>query len=445
MKKIIMFVITLLLSVNITYAKTTSTHLLGDVLKTYNVAEGSIAISVKNVNDGKVLYEHNDKMLLNPASVQKILTTPAIVDTLGYDYKFKTQLYKRGADSYLLKLGADPYLTSDNLSEITANVSEETKYFYIDGTILDGKVWGEGWQWDDDLNVHTPRFGSYNLDGNLVKVTIIPSKNGGAPLIVNYSKYPIVFYNKLTEGAETKIEVHRDTNISSNTVIIEGVISEPTVIYLPVNNLTGYFNSKLRNSLEDNHVYLKNGFMQAILSKDDKFQCEIEHDINSALDDILKNSNNMVTETLFKLAGRKYAGLSTGTDKSGIDMFENYCKKIHVDSSKIRITDASGVSKNNLVSSDFVTDFLIANKDNPLYDRLATPGEGTLSLRMLPIKNNLKAKTGTLSNVSSLAGFLTSKSGKKYAFCIINNDISLSPSDKKIIEDYIVREIYLKY
>ena len=53
---------------------------------------------------------------------------------------------------------------------------------------------------------------------------------------------------------------------------------------------------------------------------------------------------------------------------------------------------------------------------------------------MLPIKDNLTAKTGTLSDLSAIAGYLTSKSGKKYTFCIMINDMKLSASDKKMLD-----------
>jgi D-alanyl-D-alanine carboxypeptidase/D-alanyl-D-alanine-endopeptidase (penicillin-binding protein 4) len=147
---------------------------------------------------------------------------------------------------------------------------------------------------------------------------------------------------------------------------------------------------------------------------------------------------------MFKLAGGKYLGLETGTDTAGIKMFNDYCVRNNLDNSRIRITDGSGVSKNNLVSADFVTNFLGVNKDNKIMDSLPKPGEGTLIHRMLPIKDNLRAKTGTLSDVSAIAGYLTSKSGKKYTFCIMTNDMKLSESDKKMLEDFIIREAYLR-
>ena len=201
---------------------------------------------------------------------------------------------------------------------------------------------------------------------------------------------------------------------------------------------------QLTKVLEEKKIYLKHAFVPSKLTEGDILREEITHGVDRAIDDVLKNSNNLVSETMFKLAGGKYLGLDTGSDSAGIKMFNDYCVKNKLDNSRIRITDASGVSKNNLVSADFITDFLLVNKDNKIMERLPKPGEGTLTHRMLPIKDNLKAKTGTLSDLSSIAGYLTSKSGKKYTFCIMINDMKLSASDKKMLEDFIIREAYMR-
>ena len=76
-------------------------------------------------------------------------------------------------------------------------------------------------------------------------------------------------------------------------------------------------------------------------------------------------------------------------------------------------------------------------------EKLPSPSEGTLTHRMLVLKDNLKAKTGTLADNSTIAGYLTTKKGKKLVFCIMINDMKLSASDKKMLEDFIIREAYL--
>ena len=64
---------------------------------------------------------------------------------------------------------------------------------------------------------------------------------------------------------------------------------------------------------------------------------------------------------------------------------------------------------------------------------------------MLYFKDNLYAKTGTLSDASAIAGYITSRKGKTYAFDIMINDAKTSSADKKNIEEQILRQIYTSY
>ena len=418
-------------------------HDFSSVINESEIDKNSIAISIKDLNTGKPVYELNEKILMHPASVQKMLTIIPAIEVLGEDYEFTTEIYKRGDDTFLIKLGADPYLTSSDLKKLVNNVSAETKRFYIDDSILEKKDWGEGWQWDDDMNVLMPRFNSYNLDKNLIKITIMPSDKSQTPIIINPSKYPLVFFNNVKTGKENDVKVSRDNSVSNNTLILEGTVNKPVTVYIPTNNLKRYFDIKLTNALADRKVYLKENFIIDKQGETDVVMGRVTHPISNAINDILKNSDNMVSETVAKLAGGK-AYDDKGTDIYGIKMFDAYCKKTGLDNSKIRITDASGVSKNNLISADFISEFLLKNKENKLLDSMPSPGEGTLTHRMLPLKNNLKAKTGTHGDTSSIAGILTSRSGNKYAFCIIINDTTSTISDMKILEDYLLREVYLR-
>jgi len=443
MKKIILLIILLIFLMPLAEAKKIKNN-FEDVIAESGVDMDSIAVSIKNVNTNKKIYSLNDKILMNPASVQKLLTLPAIVETLGDDYEFSTDLYSRGNNQYLIKLGADPYLSSKDLKALIKTLPKETTKIYIDDSALDNKTWGEGWQWDDDMNVLMPRFSSYNLDKNLIKLTIIPTQKGQFAKILNPSKYPLVFFNNIVTSDKTELDVHRDSTISPNTLVLKGTVARPTVIYIPTADLKRYFNVQLTHAMEERSLYLKETISVSKLKDSDTLETSVKHNINNAISDVLRNSNNMVAETLFKLAGAKHIGAEYGSDAYGIKMFNDYCVKNNLDNSRIRITDASGVSKNNHVSADFITDFLGVNKDNKLMEKLPAPGEGTLTHRMLPLKDSLKAKTGTLSDISTIAGYLTSKSGKKYAFCIMINDMKLTTSDKKMLEDFIIREAYLK-
>ena len=159
----------------------------------------------------------------------------------------------------------------------------------------------------------------------------------------------------------------------------------------------------------------------------------------------MKESNNFVAETVFKAAGAKFAN-NTGSLDNSVKMLKSYLKKLGIDDSDIKIVDGSGVSKNNIVTADFMSEFLAKKSDDTNFkNSLPTSGEGTLENRMLYFKDNLHAKTGTLSDVSCIAGYITSRSGKVYAFDIMINDPKTKLSDKKSLEEYILRDIYNKY
>ncbi len=101
------------------------------------------------------------------------------------------------------------------------------------------------------------------------------------------------------------------------------------------------------------------------------------------------------------------------------------------------------------MTSDFVTSFLLneAKKENfdAYYQTMAKPSEGTLKNRMLYFNGNLRAKTGSLSDVSAIAGYLTPQKGNMVAFDIMINDHKLKSNKKKILEEEILKTIYVNY
>ncbi len=419
------------------------------------VKKDTISISVKDIETGKSVYELNQNRLISPASTQKIVTLAAAIDTLGPTYNFETSLYKNTNNELFLKLGADPYLREKDLTSLMNQAKAkkilEPKNIYIDDYIVDSVEWGEGWQWDDDLNSLMPKFGSYNLDGNLLYIFVAPTNNGAPANVYSKFFYPVTFMNlALTdESKANNITFERNNSISPDILTVKGSVSKIQYYTVPVPNLKRYFRLRLEDAIKDAKIEYYGKISQKKLPSDNVYLvASIKHPIKIAVGDILKNSNNMAAESVFKIAGGKYVN-NTGSIAAAIKMFEAFCKKIGVNSDEIKIVDGSGVSKNNLMSADFMTNYLVALSQIPGFDLyksiLPTAGEGTLANRMLYFKDNLRAKTGTLADISAITGYLTSKSGKTYAFDIMINDAKTSPSDKKMLEEYILRAVYNYY
>ena len=436
--------LTVLISVmatNLCYAQDISKD-INSVISNSNIKKGAISVSIKSIDDKKTLYETNSNVPMPPASIQKLVTTLPAVKTLGENYQFETKLYKDKAGNYLIVLGADPYLKSSDLKQLTKKMPPEVKSINIDDSIIDKQEWGEGWHWDDDINPLMPKFSAYNIDRNTLKVFIEPTVKDAPANIIFEKDYPTSFINQVVTGNSTSYTIEKKSYETPDVVTVKGVINKTVTILIPVNSPKKYFKLRLTDALLDNEKSNSGVFYNKKLTKEYFLVDKVSHSIQQAKTDILKNSDNYVSETLFKLAGGKFKH-STGTFEAGKEMFENYCTQMKLDDSQVHIVDASGISKNNLMVSDFMTDFLIINKVQ-LEPMMATSGEGTMADRLLYLKGNIKAKTGTLTNVSTITGYLATQNGHKYAFCIMINDAKSKHYDKKLLEDNLIKTIYLK-
>src|SRR5690606_8578303 len=102
---------------------------------------------------------------------------------------------------------------------------------------------------------------------------------------------------------------------------------------------------------------------------------------------------------------------------------------------ELRMADGSGLSRYNLLSPALLVELLFYMDASPHRDvwlgSLPEPGqEGTLESRMRdpPLATNVAAKTGSLSGVRALSGYLTARSGARFVFATILNNSLLDPS-----------------
>lgn len=412
---------------------------------------GAVSVTVKDINTGKTVYKLNENKPTMPASTLKLITLGAALDTLGENYEFSTKLYKNTNNDLYIKLGADPFLTSAGLNTLMEKAVKEKKIIspkniYIDDYIFDKTEWGEGWQWDDDLNPLMQKFSSYNIDNNIINIIITPTTPGSPAQIYTNKFYPITFMNLVKTDNETDINLSRNNNISPHILTVSGTVNKLTNKEIPINNPKRYFILRLEDSIRSAKMDYYGKFSQKKLPSSGIYLvAEIKHPIDMATKAILKDSNNFVAETVFKLAGAKFVN-NTGSLEHSQQMLNSYFNKLGINYDNIKIVDGSGVSKNNIITTDFMVEYLVKQAKNEKFkNTLPTAGEGTLKNRMLYFKDNLRAKTGTLSDVSGIAGYITSRSGKTYAFDIMINDPKTKSKDKKSLEEYIIRDIYTNY
>lgn len=448
MKKIITFIIIFFVNSNISFA---SINKIISSNQLFNNA--TVAVSVKKVENDSTLYKINDTKLLHPASTLKLLTMASVIDVLKDNYEFKTQIFIDKSNNWYIKLSGDPAFTTDDLRSLIrqakkSGIKNPNKIYIDTSNALDDKTVGTGWMNDDNTNYFTPYISSYNIDENCVKIRIISNQNSQKPNILCDDSYKINFINNLKTGPNDNFSFYRSNLYNDDFIIFEGIIKNNQNIKIPVLNPKRNFIAKLDGLLKKENINYYNNFEIKETPYNAKLAaCHITS--TSALYPlVLQNSNNLVTETLFKTSGKERLKLNQGTFEYGKTAFYDfYINKLNLNPNyrQLKLNDASGVSRNNLITTDFITDALIQlEKDNDLNFRkyLAKGNQGTLTNRFIDIRDNIWAKTGTLSGISALSGYILDINNNLIVFSIIIQNYTENDKDAKKLENEIVYAIY---
>lgn len=424
---------------------------INDILHSFDFDRDSVvSISVKDKETGLNLYEKNSYKFLNPASALKLFTMAASIDTLGENFNFDTAFYKDEKENLYLKLSGDPLLTSENINTLVQNLKKNHKgkinKIYIDDTVIDKVPYPDGWT-VDDFWPNSPKISPYMVDFNTVSVDFYINPDRNDIKIIQKSPYKFVFVNKLNISDKTNINFVQDD--IHNTINIEGEISGNISKKLPVLNPKYFFCKKLNDSLNKNGITFHDKFLFGKIPDNAKEIAKFSRSLSDVVKYTLTNSDNLCAEMVFKTAGAKYAKekspvrndfTSFGTNQNAINMFYDFCEKKELDSKQVKIRDGSGVSRYNVMNTNWMTNALL--KLNIEYEKyLPTSNEGTLLKRMRELKDCVYFKTGTLYGTSSLVGIIKTDD-KKYCFASIILSYNRNKSLIKGIEDEIVYEIF---
>ena len=316
----------------------------------------TIAISIRNAENNNIIYEKNADKLLHPASTLKVPTTYFAINTLGYDYFFKTQFYKDSKNNLYIKLGADPLLKTSQLKEAFQKIKEKNlstfNNLYIDDSIIDKKEFAPGWMWDDDVNPYTPKISAYNLDENIIKANITQIDDNTMTVSTS-SKYPMSIFAYIKKDVKSDyFEISRYNWNNPELVEIYGRTVIPRQISIPISSMRRYFIYNLDKIIDDNRITIQSTmYASNLVPQDAELLYEISNPITPTLISILHKSNNVMAETLFKLAGgQKYN--STGTDELGIYAMIEFYKKLNINFNSVVIKDGSGISRNQILFAD---------------------------------------------------------------------------------------------
>ncbi|GGK70515.1 D-alanyl-D-alanine carboxypeptidase DacC [Sphaerisporangium melleum] len=436
---------------------------IDQILSAANLSVARAGVVVKSAATGEQLYAQDAGRVFLPASNTKLLTSAAAVDTLGLDYRFTTSVLASGrragsslkGDLYLKGTG-DPTLLAADFDALAAKVAASgvklvTGELVADDTWFDDVRLGTDWAWDDEPYYYAGQISALtaspdtDYDAGSVIVSVSPGGAAGAPATVTTTPPTnhVKIENRATTGATTDVLVERAHG--TNTVVITGTVAARYDEWVAVDDPTGYAASLFRKALADHGVRVLGATTRGATPTGAKSVAErASMPLSQLLVPFLKLSNNMHAEILTKAMGRKVSG--KGTWSAGLAVTTAFAKANGI--TNVRLRDGSGLSRLDGVTPGELTSYLIALRAKPWfttwYDALPIAGNadrftgGTLRSRMAgtPAAGNVHAKTGSLTSVSGLSGYVTSADGEPLVFSILTNNY-LTGNPKPAVEDAI--------
>lgn len=423
-------------------------------------ARGQWGVLIRSLDDGRTVYARNADRLFLPASNNKLISGAAILETLTPEYRWTTTISTSGMivngalEGSLVVTGTgDPTFGQRFRKEDPRAVFREWAdslrahgITRIAGGIIavdsafSGPVYGEGWMWDDFLGSASAPYAALQFNDNVLSVSLYPSATVLQPAIVvvtppTQAMRVVNDTRTMPEGSNTAVRFVRDENGSG--IIVRGeVAADAREIRrtIAVTDPVGYFATVLRETLREAGIAVEGAAFR--MSDLDPYDPTIPNaltlfthhspPLREVLPEMMKPSQNQIAESMFITVGREVSG--DGTADGALAAVDSLVRAWGIDPAGLRMVDGSGLSRYNLVSPGFFVDLLTHMDSSPwrelwIQSMPIAGRDGTLEDRMLepPLLDHVHAKTGTISTVRTLSGYLTAQDGERYVFSILSN------------------------
>ncbi|WP_438823870.1 D-alanyl-D-alanine carboxypeptidase/D-alanyl-D-alanine endopeptidase [Bacillus sp. JJ1566] len=439
--------------------------------------KGAIAgISVRSAKSGEILYQHAGDVRLRPASNLKLITAATALSALGENFQFSTEILTDGkldgnklTGNLYLKGKGDPTLLQEDL-DVLAKKIKQSGVEVIFGNVIADDTWYDEERYSIDLtwSDETYYYGSAvsgltlspnkDYDSSTLIVEVSPGKKAGEKAEISLqptSNYVKVINNAKTVRKEEKKDIEIIREHGENVITIEGTIpvnAIPIQEWMTVWEPTGYALDVFKQSLAKQGIHVTG--TEGIAKTPDNatlLTTDTSIPLNELLVSFMKLSNNGHGETLVKEMGRVRYG--DGSWEKGINVVKEELRKIGVDPSSMVIRDGSGISHVNLVSANDISKLLYSAQNQTWFPTflhsLPVAGNserligGSLRYRLKnpEMAGKIQAKTGTITTVSSLSGYIKTRSGEDLIYSILLNNL-MNDAHGKPIEDKIVTLLY---
>lgn len=415
-----------------------------DVLKT-----SEVGITVFDLTTGESLYRYQDEKLYRPASIEKIITSVTALAQLGADYTMDTRLCYKGkiendtlkGNLYLVG-GFDPEFMDEDLNRLVDALEAQgirhiTDTLAADVSMTDSVYWGPGWSWDDTPYSFQPYLSPLMLNRGCVDVSVAPMQPDSLPQVVctPASDYYTVNNHAVSRNRQAgKLKITRNWLNNGNIITLSGNVTHPYTETLNVYSSQDFFFRTFKSRMQNRGISARTYAYGDCPDRIDStvVLSVIRRPLREVLERALKKSDNLCAESMFYHLAAKHSLHKRVTSEDGTDAIHAFMKTaLGFNPDNYKIADGSGVSLYNYISPRLMLEYLKYAYYHreiflPLYDSLPIAGvDGTLQNRMKHTKarGNVRAKTGSVTGVSSLAGYVKASNGHQLAFVIINQNV----------------------
>jgi D-alanyl-D-alanine carboxypeptidase/D-alanyl-D-alanine-endopeptidase (penicillin-binding protein 4) len=428
-------------------------------------------IEIRDLSTGAVLYKRNARSDFRPASTLKLVSTAAALDVLGKDDRPATTLETSApvsadgileGDLFLVGRG-DPGLSErvppeaplspfDELAEglLKAGIRGVAGRLVGHEGLFKGPRRGAGWGWEDLVWWYGAEVSALSFSDNCAHLTVSPGSHPGDPVHVETS--PLTAYYRVesvattsTPGTKSDLMVRRE--LGENTIHLSGTQSQgesPVDLNVALEDPSLYATTAFRETLQGHGISVQGiaTSQEALPTGTRVLATHQGAPLSEAIRTINKRSQNLHAEMLLRLMGFRAKG--EGSVEAGLLVLQEFLNRQGVSSEDWDVEDGSGLSSYDLVTPHGLVDLLVAMARHPQADvfkaSLPIAGkDGSLRNRMKgsPAEGHVFAKTGSVSHVAALAGYVDRPDGRRLAIAILANNASAKARDLSSAIDLI--------
>jgi len=421
-----------------------------------------IGIEIISLRDRTTLYSHQAHKHFVPASSQKLFTALAALCILKPHDCWETQVFIDESGHLYLKASGDPLLSDYDLQDLALEVAlaadlPPSGQLVLDLSIFDAVAKGPGWMWDEPAAYWNSPLSSLTINHSCAQILVSPSEIGQPPRALVYPENCGVTLNNTAITSSTELNLSPlGLNLippatgSQLTLCGSMTPSSPLqILRIPVHPPLLATNT-LRNALESRGISITSIKEGTVPPNAKLLATHSSPSVREMVTIMLKKSDNLIANALFKMMGRRWMEhlaqekhdssiCSIGTYETGRKAMECFIQEtFHLTSSDLLLLDGDGESRYNLVTPHQLILLLSWAYDHFLdipefFSALPSSGcDGTLQNRTFGLeKSKVRAKTGTMSGISSLCGYMQTESGEPLAFAILINGSTRDMSTEK--------------